>query len=187
MEEPESADHRLAIRLKSIRVERGLTLDALAAESGISRATLSRLEAAEVSPTAHVLGKLCSVYGLSMSRLMQMVEQSSAALVRLAEQPLWADQKTGFERRQVSPPAQDLAGEVIACTLKAGTVIDYDKPSRAGPEHHVVLQKGRLLLTVDGETHDLKPGDCLRFHLRGSTRFETPANSGATYMIFMTA
>ena len=51
-------DLRIAGRLKALRAERGWSLDALARRSNVSRATLSRLENAEVSATANVLGRL---------------------------------------------------------------------------------------------------------------------------------
>src|SRR4051794_33060577 len=104
------ADQRLAQRLRTLRAERIWSLDELASRSGVSRATLSRLENGDVSPTASVLGKLCAAYGLTMSRLMRMVEDDFIPLVRRADQPVWIDPETGFRRRSVSPPAQALAG-----------------------------------------------------------------------------
>ena len=95
-------DQRLAGRLKALRLARGWSLDELAGRAGVSRATLSRLENAEVSPTANVLGKLCGAYGLTMSRLMRMVEDDFAPLVLAAAQALWVDDSTGFTRRSVS-------------------------------------------------------------------------------------
>jgi len=68
-----SIDRRIAQRLKTLRAERGWSLDELAGRSEVSRATLSRLENAEVSPTASVLGKLAASYGLTISRLMHLV------------------------------------------------------------------------------------------------------------------
>ncbi len=56
-------DRRIAQRLKTLRAERGWSLDELAGRSEISRATLSRLENAEVSPTASALGKLAAAVG----------------------------------------------------------------------------------------------------------------------------
>ena len=44
----------------------------------VSRASLSRLENAEVSPTASVLGRLCAAYGLTMSRLMRGMSKASS-------------------------------------------------------------------------------------------------------------
>ena len=46
-------DQRLAGRLKALRLARGWSLDELAGRAGVSRATLSRLENAEVSPVSY--------------------------------------------------------------------------------------------------------------------------------------
>lgn len=180
-----SVDHRIARRLKALRRERGWSLDELAKRSGVSRATLSRLENAEVSPTASVLGKLCAVFGLTMSRLMHLVEGDVQPVVRRDAQPVWVDPEAGFRRRSVSPPGQTLAGEALECELDPGTRITYDEPPRPGLEHHLLLVEGRLAVTVDGQTHELRPGDCLRYQLFGPSAFATPDDGGARYILFM--
>jgi transcriptional regulator with XRE-family HTH domain len=180
-----SIDHRIAQRLKTLRAERGWSLDELARRSNVSRATLSRLENAEVSPTANVLGKLCAAYDLTMSRLMHMVEDGFVPLIRREAQTVWSDSSIDFRRRSVSPPARTLAGEVLECELASGARITYDRPPRPGLEHHLIMIEGRLKITTGGETHDLWPGDCLRYQLFGSSAFATPPDSGARYMLFM--
>ena len=72
--------------------------------------------------TAHVLGKLCAAYGLTMSRLMRMVEEDFIPLVRHSEQMVWSDASVGFRRRSISPPAQPLAGEALECELVPGAL-----------------------------------------------------------------
>lgn len=181
----EGVDRRLGLRLKELRIERGWSLEALAGASGVSRSTLSRLENAEVSTTAAVLGRLCAAFGLPMSRLMRMVEDDFEPLVARRGQPVWTDPSVGFVRRSVSPPARTLAGEAIECALDAGARIDYERPPREGLEHHLVLLEGRLRVTVGARDHDLRPGDCLRYRLSGPSAFETPPDSGARYMLFM--
>ena len=182
--EDAGVDRRIARRLKALRGERGWSLDALAKRSGVSRATLSRLENAEVSATASVLGKLCAAYGLTLSRLMHMVEDGFAPLVRRVAQSVWTDPETGFRRRPVSPPAQGLAGEALEGTLDPGTRLAYDAPPRPGLEHHLVMLEGRLGVTVGGRTYDLQPGDCLRYQLFGPSAFATPGDCGARYLMF---
>lgn len=44
---------------------------------------------------------------------------------------------------------------------------------------------GALKLTVDSVAHDLNGGDCLRYHLSGSTRFETAPARGARYLLVL--
>ena len=180
----DDVDRRLARRLKALRGERNWPLDELARKSGVSRATLSRLENAEVSPTTAVLGKLCAAFGLTLSRLLNSVEQSFAPLVRRDQQAIWQDARAGFSRRAISPPAQTLAGEGLDCTLDAGTRITYDAPPRPGLEHHLYLLDGVLTVTLDDTAHDLRQGDCLRYQLFGASAFETPAGRGARYVLF---
>ncbi len=176
---------RLADRLKRLRQEAGWSLDTLAKRSGVSRATLSRMENAEVSPSAEALGRLCAAYRLPMSRLIRMVEQGFAARIPADAQSVWHDPATGFARRLVSPPTEALRGEVIAGTLPAGARIAYDTPPVEGLEHHLILQSGRLTLTVDGTDHDLHPGDCLRYRLHGPTVFQAGAEAPADYLLFL--
>lgn len=176
---------RLADRLRRLRQEAGWSLETLAKRSGVSRATLSRMENAEVSPSAEALGKLCAAYRMPMSRLIQMVEQDFAALVPADAQTVWHDPATGFARRSVSPPAEALRGEVIAGTLPADARIAYDTPPVDGLEHHLVMQSGSLTLTVDGTDHLLRPGDCLRYRLHGPTVFQAAADAPAHYLLFL--
>lgn len=178
-------DRQMAQRLKTLRTERGWSMDMLAKRSGVSRASLSRLENAEVSPTAHVLGKLCAAFGLTLSRLMHLVEDDFTPLIRRDQQPLWTDPETGFRRRQVSPPAGPLNAEGLECDLPADTRIIYEQPPRPGLEHHLLLIEGRLSVEVDGTVHPMQPGDCLRYRLFGPSAFETPTKSGARYLLFV--
>lgn len=185
MEQQRFADRdlKLAKRLRRLRLARGWSLDDLAKDSAISRATLSRLENCTVSPTASVLGRLCAVYGLTMSRLMSMVEECHTPLVPCSEQSVWIDANNGFERRSVSPPAENLACEVLECCLPAGTIIEYESPAKAGLEHHLVMREGELEMAVEGQNYQLKVGDCLRYRLHGSSRFKAHPSLGATYML----
>jgi len=178
-------DARIAARLRSLRAEQAWSLDVLASRSGVSRATLSRLENAETSATAANLGRIASAYGLTVSRLMHLVEEGFAPLVPYAAQPVWTDPDGGFTRRQVSPPARPLAGEVVEGRLEPGTRIAYDAPPRPGLEHHLLLLDGALSIAEGGRTHALSPGDCVRYQLHGPSAFEAPAHDCARYLLFI--
>ena len=52
-------DGAISEKLRRLRADAGLTLDELAARSGVSRAMISRIERAEASPTAGLLARLC--------------------------------------------------------------------------------------------------------------------------------
>ncbi|HEY1413980.1 MAG TPA: XRE family transcriptional regulator [Rhodopila sp.] len=176
-------DTRLAARLASLRAERGWSLDTLAERSGISRTTLSRLEHGETSPTASLLGRLCTAYGRTMSRLIAETEIEAPSHLRAADQAIWVDPETGFRRRGVSPPAAGLDAELVEGALPAGQTISYAAPAVQGLEQHIWMLSGTLTLTVDGKTHHLEPGDCLRFRLFGPTQFTAPGADDARYLL----
>ncbi|RWL19120.1 MAG: XRE family transcriptional regulator [Mesorhizobium sp.] len=174
----------LADHLRLLRMDRGLTLQDLASSSGVSRATLSRIENGEVSPTAETLGRLASAFALPLSQLLAPLEPDFPPLVRYADQSIWSDREKGFSRRALSPPSGRLKLEMIECEIEPHQRIAYNRPALPGHEHHVVLLAGALALTADGVRHDLGPGDCLRYRLRGASSFET-GDQSARYIIAM--
>jgi transcriptional regulator with XRE-family HTH domain len=181
----DAADIRLAERLRELRRARRWSLDELSALSGVSRASLSRIENGEVSPTASVLGRLAGAHRTTVSRLLADIEGEPPALVRRAEQPEWTDPATGFRRRSVSPPALDFDCELLDCELPAGARIDYPLPPRLGLEHHLYLLDGSLELTIEGAVHCLSAGDCLRYRLMGASRFVATGRRPARYVLVL--
>ncbi|MBL8229598.1 MAG: helix-turn-helix domain-containing protein [Bryobacterales bacterium] len=178
-------EQRIGFRLSSLREQRGWTLDDLAERTQISRATLSRIERGELSPTARMLGALCSIYGWTLSRLMTDAESNAGELVRLPLQIEWKDVDTGYWRRAISPPAPGLRGEMVEVKLPPGCVVSYDAAPVIGLEHHLWMMQGRLRLTVGGTDFELEPGDCLRYVLKGSSRFEGLGEETVHYVIAM--
>ncbi|MDQ0797748.1 helix-turn-helix domain-containing protein [Streptomyces sp. B1I3] len=182
---PESVDTRLAARLGELRTERGWSLEELSGRAGVSRSTLSRLERGELSPTAAVLGQLCTVYGRTMSRLLMEVEAEPPQVVRAAQQLVWRDERSGFVRRSVSPPHAGLRAELVEGTLDAGSVVSYENAPVPGVEQHIWVLEGTVEITVDATVHTLRPGDCLRFRLRGPSRFRCPGPERVRYALMI--
>jgi transcriptional regulator with XRE-family HTH domain len=178
-------ESRIAKQLGQLRTERGWSLEALAERTGISRATLSRLERGELSGTAAMLGTLCAVYGWTLSRLMTEAETSPPDLVAVAMQAEWRDPQSGYRRRAVSPPSPGLRGELVEVHIPAGATVAFDAAPIVGLEHHLWMLQGVLTLEVDGSTFQLRTGDCLRYVLTGATRFHNGGKREARYLVGM--
>lgn len=172
----------LAQHIRDLRLLRNLTLADLAAASTVSRASLSRIENGEVSPTADTLAKLSTALRLPISQLISPLESRFQALVPRTAQPVYHDPSHGFHRRNVSPPSTDLQIELVEATLEPDAHIVYDHPSMPGHEHHFVMLEGALQITVGAQTHSLSPGDCLRYRLNGVSEFRAGPD-GARYML----
>ena len=181
----EPIERRMARRLAALRAERGWTLEDLAGRTAMSRATLSRVERCELSPTATMLNTLCAQYGWTASRLMAEAESGPPTVIRAGEQITWKDPETGYVRRVVSPPHPNLRGELVEVRLPAGAVVSYEVSPVAGLEHHLWMLEGMLTLDVEGTRFRLGTGDCVRYALAGPSRFACGSRRGARYVVAM--
>ncbi|MGV2974985.1 helix-turn-helix domain-containing protein [Roseibium alexandrii] len=176
-------DQDLAQRLIGLRKAKGLSLDELAEKSGISRATLSRIERGDTSPTAAALGRLATAFGVSVSDLFGFGAAAHDAKLAQNEQAVWRDPETGFQRRSVSPAISGFRGSVIEGTLPAGAIISYAAPPLPDLEHHLVLLSGALTVVLGDTRHDLSPGDCLRFRLNTPNAYHATGSKPARYLL----
>ncbi len=182
----ESVGLRLSNRIESLRRARGYSLDEAAEKTGLSRATLSRLERSETSPTATQLGRICTAYQVTMSGLFAEVENSPAQHVPFASQMFWSDPDHGFDRRAVLPPASGYRSEIIHGEIASGGVVSYAAAPAPGFEQYMVIESGALRFTHSGEIYDLEKGDAMRFRLTGPTRFENTGDQPVRYFVFLT-
>ena len=181
-------DLAIGRRLKFFRKARGLTIDTLAASSGVSRAMISRIERGEASPTAALLGRLCAALGLGLSAFFADESPPDTPLLRAADQPVWRDPASGYLRRNVSPRLPGCPLEVVEVVFPPGEEVHFDRPWTVRPPHQIVwVLDGRLDLTIGEQTHHLSTGDSLGLRLDGPTKFHNPGVHPVRYAVFLAA
>ena len=94
---------RIAARVRQLRADRGLALDALAEASGVSRSMISLIERGESSATAVVLEKLATGLGVPLAALFDPPTAPADPVSRRKQQVQWRDPASGYLRRNVSP------------------------------------------------------------------------------------
>ncbi len=173
---------RLAQRIRLERDSRGWSLAELADRSSVSKATISKIERAEVSPTAVVLVRLASAFDLTLAGLMLRAEGHGERLSRAETQPIWRDPETGYLRRQVfSRP--DHPVELVRVELPPKQSVTLPASSYAHIRQLVWILSGSLVITEGGARHVLGPGDCLGFGSPAETTFANETNAGCTYLV----
>jgi transcriptional regulator with XRE-family HTH domain len=173
---------RLAQRIRLERDGRGWSLADLAERSGVSRATISKIERAEVSPTAVVLVRLASAFDLTLAGLMLRAESQGERVSRAAEQPVWRDPETGYLRRQVfSRP--DNPVEIIRVEMPAKQRVTLPASSYTHIRQALWVLSGSLVITEAGTRHVLAAGDCLGFGPPAETTFANETASPCTYVV----
>jgi transcriptional regulator with XRE-family HTH domain len=174
--------NRLALRLRLERDSRGWSLADLAERSGVSKATISKIERAEVSPTAVVLVRLASAFDLTMAGLMLRAEGQGDRLSKASEQPVWRDPETGYLRTQVfNRPDHPL--EVIRVELPARQRVTLPASSYARIRQVVWVQAGALVIIEASERHRLGTGDCLGFGPPAEVTFANESAAPCTYVV----
>ncbi|MBE2318643.1 helix-turn-helix transcriptional regulator [Solirubrobacter sp. CPCC 204708] len=173
----------IAETVRSAREARGLSANALAERSGVSRAMIAKVERAEAQPTAALLGRLSAALGLTLSELVARAERSDRRLVRAGEQPTWTDPDTGYRRRALSPVAGGPL-ELVEVELPAGAEIAYPADAYAFIHQQIWMLDGSLTIREDGSAHDLEPGDCIEFPVPSARTFL--ARGACRYLVALT-
>ena len=176
----------LAARLRAEREARGWSLSDLARHSGVSRAMISKIERADASPTAALLGRLSGAFGLTLSTLLARAEDDASGSGRLAQaarQPVWRDPATGYLRRAVSPPGAE--PELAHVELPPGARVPYPASAYAHLRGQCVwVLAGELLFREGAAEHRLGAGDCLALGPPAECEFHNPSSDAlSVYLV----
>ncbi|MEV0164839.1 helix-turn-helix domain-containing protein [Nonomuraea fuscirosea] len=160
MEDPEMITQAIASNVRAQRAHRGLTLDALAARSGVSRGMLVQVEQGRTNPSVSTLTRIASALGVTVARL---VEVSDVPVVRVVDK---ADVVT-FDQGDVR--ARLLVGADVPMILELwdwrlapGEHHDGDAHPPGTREMLTVLA-GELTLTVYGKSYLIGEDDAVLF------------------------
>src|SRR5690242_17219784 len=82
---------RIAQRVRALRTDLGMTLDALAAKCDVSRSMISLIERGESSPTAVVLEKIATGLGVPLATLFDDPSATANPVSRRADRTPWRD------------------------------------------------------------------------------------------------
>ena len=183
---------RLARRLQALRSAQGLSLDALATRSGVSRSAISLIERGQSSPTATVLDRLSAALGVTLASLFEQPTGDGAPaapspLSRRADQPLWTDPASGYRRRNLSPslsPTLPAPLQLVEVDFPPGARVAYETGPRPATVHQQIwVMAGCMQLSVGADRWLLQAGDCLAMQLDQPTFFHNPGDQPARYLV----
>ena len=178
-----SIDALIASRLLALRQAQDLSLAELAELSGVSKAMISKVERAESSPTAMILGRLAAGLGVSLAELLVDDTVPSQRLRKKAAQAVWRDPEAGYLRRQVAERKPEGGVEMVEVELPRSTRVTYPKWNGQPYRQHLWLVEGGLRIEYGDEVFELEPGDCLDFGVDRPLVFKTLGRSACRYLL----
>ncbi len=181
-------NQRIAERVRELRAGHGLSLDTLAARSGVSRSMISLIERGESSPTAVVLEKLAAGLGVMLASLFDAPAAAPQAprgpVARRDDQPEWQDPASGYLRRNVSPPGVPQPMQIVEVRFPPGGRVAFETGARdARVFQQVWVLEGAIDVTLGAERHRLRQGDCLAMQLDRPTMFHNPTRKPTRYAV----
>lgn len=149
--------------LKSIRSDRGWSLDQTAARTGVSKAMLGQIERGESAPTIATLWKLATGLGVAMTALLEADGGSGdVLLLRDAADLRVRPSQEGMQRALVFPYEARFGFELYELTFAPGFE-SISEPHDVGVVEHITVQHGEVELLVEEEWRPLRQGQSLRF------------------------
>lgn len=147
--------------LKRLRTEKGLSLDAVARLSGVSKSMLGQIERGEVNPTISIVWRIANGLKVSFTSLVTSSQDESEVITRSEVEPLVED--SGKCRNYpVFPFDAERGFETYAVEIDPGGYLQAD-PHSAGTQEFITLLSGALSIRVGDEEHTLSSGDSIRF------------------------
>lgn len=179
---------RIAGRVRARRAELAISLDALAAQSGVSRSMISLIERGESSPTAVVLDKIATGLGLSLAALFEDPAAPANPLSRRADRTPWRDPASGYLRTAISPPSFASPFQIVEVELPPGARVAYETGTReVAIQQQIWVRQGALELTHGDTTYRLAVDDCLAMRLDAPTTFRNRTRQSTRYVVVVAA
>jgi transcriptional regulator with XRE-family HTH domain len=162
-ENPDQILAQLPARLKEARRAQGLSLEAVANLSGVSRSMVSQIERGESSPTIATLWNLTRALQVDFAGLLEAGSRAAAIDVLRADAvPTIDNLGTRCRIRILSPPEEAGKHELYDLLLGASGALE-SQPHRRGAREQLTVVQGQIEIASGAETERLAAGDTARY------------------------
>ncbi|WP_165494893.1 helix-turn-helix domain-containing protein [Actinomadura roseirufa] len=134
----------------------GMSLDDLAGRVGVSRATLSKIERGERTPTLTAAVAIADTLGIPLPVLLEGDAAARPEVMTDTDPRSFVDQATGVARETLFQPADGV--EVVRYLLPAGASAGPFHPHSPGTRELFVVVSGQLQIRAGRHTLDLTTG-----------------------------
>ncbi len=152
----------LPARLKEARRAQGLSLDAVAKLSGVSRSMVSQIERGESSPTVSTLWNLTRALQVDFAGLLEDQAGNRIEVLRAPDVPTIENHGAGCTIRILSPPEDAGQHEVYELLFVDGGVLD-SAPHARGTQENLTVIEGVLTVTSGEASDRLSTGETARY------------------------
>lgn len=172
---------KVGARVRSLRRERGLTIEQLAAATGLTKGFISQLERDRTAPSLASIARICDALGVRLSHIFE--QEPAPALVRRDERP--AVDGRGATENHLLSSRDEPRFQAIESELAPGAGAGDELNSLPGEMEFVYVLEGELELQVGDETHVLGEGDALTYPLAKPHTWRNPSQNDPARVLWV--
>jgi transcriptional regulator with XRE-family HTH domain len=175
---------RVGAALAALRQGRGLSLDELSRQAGVSKSMLSQIERHQANPTVAVVWRLATALGVGVGELLGAERPAAPLLATVPAHatPTLASPDGKCELRILGPI--ELAGqfEWYALTVQPGGTL-ASQAHEPGSREHLSVQVGALEVRAGGESARLRHGETARYAVDVPHSIHNPGRTAAQALL----
>ena len=153
---------QLAQRIRSARTERQLTLEQLSERSGLTKSVLSKFENFRVTPSLGALGNIAEALGVTMSELLDGVDERPRMVVVRKDERLPLERDRPASRIRYNALAHKRRDKVMEpFLLEVPTGVARSKRLAHEGEEFIMVLNGSIDYEYGDERVRLHEGDCM--------------------------
>lgn len=159
---------KIGNQIRQLRSEQQLSLEELAALTGVSRSMLSAIERDAKSPTLRTLTQIASGLGVNLGALLGEAASEPVIVYRQSDRNIERDPATGLEFEALAPDWRAEGLGVLLLRLPSGKSTGVLSPHPLNTRELIYVMDGSALATIDGTDVPLGPGDSISFTAKES-------------------
>jgi transcriptional regulator with XRE-family HTH domain len=171
--------------LRRLRMRRGLSLEKLSRQSGVSRAMLGQVELGQSAPTINVLWKISTALGVPFSALISSRASGGVSVLRAEQAKKLTSHDGTFSSRALFPFDEPRRVEFYELRLAPRGVERADAHA-PGTVENLVVSEGQVAIELGGTAQTLGPGDAIVFEADEPHAYRNTGSGEALMYLVMT-
>lgn len=176
--------YNISKNLNRIRTSRGMSLDAAAEQTGVSKSMLYQIEQGAANPSINVLGKIASGLRIEFTELVASPPEASY-LVKTAEAyPIKEDEK--YTVKTCFPYEDNKKIEFYRIDILPGGVY-VSGGHGSGTREYIAVLEGVLTVDTGREVQEVSPDEIFRFNCEEEHRYINNGETSTAFICFFVA
>ncbi|MGN0164853.1 MAG: helix-turn-helix domain-containing protein [Lachnospiraceae bacterium] len=176
--------HNIAVNLKRIRKAKGMSLDVVAEQTGVSKSMLATIEKGDANPSIGVLGKILSGLRISLPDLTD-APQNDTYLVDIKRLEPTKEMKGKYRVWTCFPIEDNQLVEIYRIDIEPGGVYESGSHGEHTKEY-IAMLSGSLSIILNDKTYEIANEQFFRFESDQPHVYHNTGTEKSSFLSFFT-